>query len=1579
MTNRQSSLRRRISSLSSAQQQLLRKQLEAKGIDWQQVIGDESASITTSRPERLPLSSSQKHLWLIHQLYPETSAYNIAITLQLMGDLDIDALTQSLQAIVQRHESLRTIFVRQDDHPYQKILPNLSLEIPVVDLRTTSNTSDNVEQWQKKLAHQPFDLSTGPLLRARLLQLEDDQFEFVLVLHHLIADGWSRGILLQELAAYYRDCCTGQSVHLPSLQIQYVDYVLRQQKQSKQPDYQEHLTYWKQQLANLTPLELPCDRATTSRTTDFSSRTLTCAFSPKQTQLLKTLSQQSGATLFMVLLAVFKLLLHRYTNQQDIAVGVPVAGRNTADVEPLIGFFVNTLVLRTHIDDQPTFRDWLQQVQGTVADALQHQDIPFAEVVDALGVERLPGQNPLFQVMFQVQSGYQLQNAEHLAVDMPGLSPVQGWVELNQTKFDMSWHVIERDKSLLVAVEYRSAVFDCDRIQRMLNHFQTLTTAVLANPDAPIADLSILSGQERNQLMEWGQGNAVVTAREIFPQRFEQQVEKTPDEIAIQVKSPEHGIKTLTYNVLNQKANQLAHWLREQGVGTEILVGVCLSPGIDLMVALLGTLKAGGAYVPLDPSLPKRRLQYMVQDANPKVLLTCSKYLSPLIIENNPEDLLKKSVLLFDRDEQLLAQHSVKNPCTELTPENLAYVIYTSGSTGQPKGTLLTHGGLINYLDWCVAAYPLNQGNGVPVQSSIGFDATITSLFSPLLVGQSLIFNTGISEIEAILSALSAGVSLIKLTPAHLRALQPLLGTQPLEAKNLPKALVIGGEPLHDYHVSLWREQYPEVTLINEYGPTEAVVGCCVHWINQDDRGNLPIGRPIDGVQLYVLDKHLESVPVGIPGELYIGGPGVARGYLNHPDLTAERFIKNPFAETVGSAHPTHSPYIYKTGDLAYYGPTGTLHYLGRIDKQLKVRGFRIEPGEIEALLCQHTQVNQAIVLLHKDQSREKLVAYVVTSSKSSFLTGSLTAELRHHVAQTLPAYMVPDQFVDLNRLPLTSNGKVDQAALPKPNTNQLNQSKGLPQTEKEEALLDIWQQILGSESVGVHDNFFELGGDSISAMQIVAKAQQKGLSLTPTQLFEHQTVATQAAVATRKASSMPQTPVAGEAPLGPIQWDFFEQKLPVSSHYNQSIMVVVQPETKIEYLTTGLQLLVNHHDALRLRFRQDLEQSKWKQYYEPSGTVDVPLEVLEITDNNQLTEAISEVQSSLDLTTGPLFRAALLQLQSGSSRLLLVAHHLIVDGVSWRILLADLLNIYGQLESQQTPTLPQKSTAFGDWTRHIQQQSFEAESSYWSEACKAIEPLPVDNPEAVSTVKKQTEISVVLDAQQTALIKSLKLPTDLLLTTALAQTLHQWSRNKALVIDTEDHGRHSWNGDIELSRTVGWFTALFPVKLSLPSGSLDEQLAYVQQTLKQMPNHGVGYGALRANQNYYLNSPAQISFNYLGKLGLGDAEGFIQGLAPENVTAMRHGDATCRYLMEVIAFIQSGTELKITWRYGQDCYRRSTIEQLSQRYLTNLKSLISHCDSASSQQPPTGLATTRVDSQQLSQLMNKLAARGRA
>ena len=1551
-------LRQRISSLSPAQRQLFRQQLAAAGIPWEQVSSEPTIQ-ASPRPEQLPLSASQKHLWVLHQLYPQTTAYHISLVLSIQGELVIAALQQSFQSIVNRHESLRTVFVQADDQPYSKILPTVELGLSTVDLSETKDRQSVVKAWQEKLTKTPFDLAHDPLIRAQLFKLEDDRFELILVLHHLIADGWSRGILLRELAFNYRRYlhpASDSQTNLPELEIQYSDYVLQQQ-QWLSDESQPQRTYWQQRLANLPELTLPVDG---SPGTDFTSQTCTQVFSVEQTQAIKALAKTSGATVFMVLLAIFKLLLHRYSGQRDLAVGVPVAGRNTAAVEPLIGFFVNTLVLRSQINLQISFSDWLKQVQKTLADALQHQEIPFSEVVEAVGAARVPGKNPLFRVMFQVQSdGYRLQNAEQLDLGMPGLAIAQRWIESSETKFDMSWHVIERDGSLLVAVEYRTELFKCDRIERMLEHFHTLANAVVESPTQLVSEFSLLSDQAREQILhDWSQGEPVESS-ELFPARFEQQVKKTPEAIAVTDQADSLPLTaSLTYQQLNQRANKLAHWLRSQGVGADVLVGIYLAPGIDLMTALLATLKAGGAYVPLDPSLPTERALYMLKDAEPAVLISHSDLAPELIGE------CSNRIFYIDKDEPQLIVQPGHNPAATVTPTDLAYVIYTSGSTGKPKGTQLTHGGLMNYLNWCLKAYPVSEGCGAPVQSSIGFDATITSLFSPLLAGKKVTFGLGNTEMESLQAGLSGGFSFIKLTPAHLSALQPLLATQQIERDRLPKALIIGGEALQAHHISTWREHYPEVALFNEYGPTEAVVGCCVHRVTTEDSGSIPIGRPIDGVQLYVLDEQRQPVPAGVPGELYIGGAGVARGYLNRPGVTAERFVGVDLLGFAGSTQPT----LYKTGDRAVYQADGVLQYLGRMDDQIKLRGFRIEPGEVEAALCEHKQVESAVVVLGED--KRELIAYIATTTAAP----GLINELRHQLGQTLTGYMVPSHIVEVEALPLTANGKVDRKALPAPPAVATTIERSQPRDRKETLLLEIWQQILGQREVGVHDNFFDLGGDSISGMQIVSKAHQQGLQLTPTQLFQFQTIAEQAAVATESLSCESTTPPAGAVPLSPIQRNFFEQGLPEPHHYNQAVMLTVEPGVDFAMLKAALNKLVEHHDGLRLRFEHTADG--WQQRYVDFEKLSVPLDEIDLIREGGLTldEVIASFQSSLNLSKGPLFRGVLINLQD-SKRLLLIAHHLLVDGVSWRILLADLPNLYQQAQSQQTLNLPAKTTAFGNWTNHLQTQikegTLQPEYDYWAEACQPTSPLPIDRPLSRNTVADSREVIVSFDIEQTALLIASSLSANVILLTALAQTLKQW--HQPLTLDVEGHGRHVWDESLDLSRTVGWCTALYPLKLSLPSGSFEEQLSQVHRQLAQVPNGGIGYGLLRSPQ---LMSPAKVSFNYLGQLSL-ETAGFITGLASEPVVATKCPRGDRSYLFEIVALIRAD-QLQIRWRYSQEQYYRSTIEQLSQRFSSNLQSLIAHCNRPKADSNTVAqFSAAQVDTGQLNKLMGRLQARG--
>ena len=1573
-------LRERIAALSPEKRVLLEKQLQQQGISWPE------ATITPQeRPEWVPLSASQAHLWVLHQLDPQSSAYHIPMSWRLAGPLDAAVVERSFQAIAQRHESLRTVFVRHPEsgQPYQRIEPTSHFRLAQSDLRqhTLSVAEAELQQLARQDAQAPFDISNEPLWRGHLVRLEDHLSVLILVLHHMIADGWSRGVLMKEFATLYGATCRGETPSLAALPVHYADYALWQHQWLQGEDCRTHLDYWRQQLANLPTLELPVDRPR-GAISDPSSRTCTRTLPSVCTNALKAFSRQRSASLFTLLLAVFNVLLQRYSGQEEQVVGVPIANRHHSEVEPLIGFFVNTLVLRTRTAGDSSFHDYLAHVKQVVAEAFEHQDAPFSQVVDALQPERDLSRNPLFQVMFQLQSdSYQLQNAAMPELDLPHLTLSQEWIDPGHTKFDMTWHLIERAETFMVAVEYRTALFDEARINRMLGHYQNLLDAIVSGPTRRLSELPMLSPAEQQQfLVAWNRTETTLPPL-CFHEAFEQQVRRSPAATAIR-----DSDRQLTYEALNQQANRLAAHLRQQGIEPEQRVGICLRRSVDLMVALLGVLKAGGAYLPLDPALPQERLHFMLEDA-------C---VAATILEDATAPLVEAwcaSVTTINLSHNWQPDTEDGERLSPVSLDQLAYVLYTSGSTGRPKGTLVTHRGLANYLYWSVQDYAVADGGGAPVQSSMGFDATITSLYTPLLAGQTVHLLPEGHEVEALHDILqdAAGYSLIKLTPAHLQALNPLMTPA---AVRPPKAFVIGGEALQTSDVEFWQQYAPEVRLINEYGPTETVVGCCTYTVplGGDESEGLPIGRPIANVQLYILDAYLQPVPVGVPGELYIGGAGVARGYLNQPDLTAERFIPNPFA----SADRAASTVLYKTGDRVQYRANGVIEYLGRFDDQINLRGFRIELGEIETALRQHPQVAQAAVMLRATPSGSSpLVAYLVLAGDH---VSEPLAMLRQQLRQTLPAYMMPARFVVLDAMPLTSNGKVDRQALPELTPELLSPEADavVPRDEREVQLAAIWQQVLGREMIGVHDNFFDLGGDSILGMQIIARAHEIGLHLTPRQLFQYQSIAELAAMAEAETPEGPsQEPVIGPAPLTPIQQDFFAQELPEPHHYNQALLLDVVPGLLAEIIKCALQHLTQHHDALRLRFHG--QDGVWQPVHAAPHEVNVPLHEIDLTaladDERQAAfdRAVHDLHSGFNLSDGPLLQGALMHLGPASGdRLLLVAHHLVIDGVSWRILLNDLGLAYRQLIVGEEVNLPPKTTSFQTWAQHLQDSrqstTLSAQRPYWLAACAAVSRLPVDAPhgQAANTVATLEHITVSLSAEQTrVLLQDVPARVEEVLLTALGQTLSQWGQATTLLIDLEHHGRLSPVDDptIDLSRTVGWFTNGFPLRLSMHPGSVAEQLTSVQEQLRDVPHQGSGYGILRdlaSPADVNLISRAEISFNYLGHLDISGEHSLFRGLATESVGALRSAAGKRRYVLDVVALIAAG-QLQIVWRYSRHLHRPDTIEQLAQRHLTALRSILAYGQAPQPQASgysPSDFSAARVNQAQLDRLLSKLHQR---
>jgi amino acid adenylation domain-containing protein len=1023
-------------------------------------------------PQPIPLSFPQQQLWLLAQLAPEMPVYNEPFTIRLGGPIDVVALEQSFNEILRRHHALRTTVITVEGQAIQMVSPFVAFKLPVVDLDAlpaNARESEAVRQ-ATAVAKQPFDLSTYPLFRATLMPLDEQDYRLFLTFHHIIIDGVSiYEILLPEIETLYQAFSDGKPSPLSPPTLQYTDFALWQRQWLQADVLEEQLAYWKQHLAELSTLQLPTDRPRPARPSHRGARHC-LALSKALTEALKALSRQEGVTLFVTMLAAFKTLLHRYSGQDDIVVGTVTAGRNRAELQQIMGDFLNTLVLRSDLSDNPSFRQLLRRVRDVTLGAYAHQDLPFEQLVDKLQPVRRPGTNPLFQVAFTIEPLMPL-------LDL-GWTINQLDIHPGSAKFDLYLELDEKPDGMTGRIEYNTDLFEEATIARMGGHYQTLLEGIVANPEQRLSDLPLLTAPEQQQLLEWNHTQTDFPKTVCIHQLFENQVERTPDAVAIVFDG-----KQLSYRELNGRANQLAHHLISLGVKPEALVGICVERSIEMIVGLLGILKAGGAYVPLDPAYPPVRLTFMLADAQVPVLLTQQHLLGRL-----PKD--EPPVICIDTDWETIAKETEENSRNQTTVDNLAYVIYTSGSTGKPKGVSVTHRSVIRLVK--NTNYVNLTADDVFLQiAPISFDASTFEIWGPLVNGSRLVI---IPPHVPSLEELGQALQHYQVTTLWLTAgLFHLMVDMRLEELKPVRQLLAGGDVLSVPHVKKVLQTLKGCRLINGYGPTEnTTFSCCYPMTDSSQVGNtVPIGHPIANTQVYVLDAHLQRVPIGIYGELYIGGDGLARDYFNRPELTAEKFVPNPFEQDIGGFQNGRSllTRLYKTGDLVRYLPDGNLEFLGRIDHQVKIRGFRIELGEIEAVLSQHAAVQEAVVIVREDIAGDKcLVAYIVQTAEGCQTSKVCQAEevlLRRFLKQKLPDYMVPSTFVLLEALPLTPNGKIDRQALPQPRRVYLGTSYIAPKTQIEHQIATIWQTVLHINKVCVHDKFFDLGGNSLLLVQV--------------------------------------------------------------------------------------------------------------------------------------------------------------------------------------------------------------------------------------------------------------------------------------------------------------------------------------------------------------------------------------------------------------------------------------------------------------------------------------------------------------
>lgn len=1397
----------------------------------------------------LPLSFAQQRLWFLDRM--ETgAAYHIPLALEIQGVLNTPALQQALNEIVQRHESLRTIFKADGVETEQIIQNQVKLELPYLHLQTRSAAEQTVilQQLRHNEATRPFDLTKDLMLRGQLVCLEVQKHILFLTLHHIAGDGWSLGVLMEELRVLYAAFCTGQPSALPPLPIQYADFTLWQRQRLQGERLAKLLAYWQTQLADAPSLlQLPTDRPRPLQQT-YAGSLVAARLDAALVKRLRALSRQADATLFMTLLAAFQTLLYRYSGSEDLVVGTAIANRNQREVEPLIGFFVNVLALRADLSGNPTFWALLQQARQVALAAYEHQDLPFERLVEALQPARNPAYPPLVQVHIT------LQNAPARGFALADLQVMLLAEETINTRADLELFLEEIGEELELTCVYNTDLFDATTIQRLVAHYRTLLVGIVADPHQHIASLPLLDVAERRQLLcEWNNTVADYPIDRCIHHLFEEQVERTPAAVALVVEEQQ-----LTYRQLNERANQLAHHLQQLGIGAEALVGVGMERSLEMVVSFWAILKAGGVYLPLDPGYPPDRLAFMLTDAAPALVVSKNQYRA-LFPANMP-------LLCLDAAEAEVDAQPTTNPCANSTGTSLAYVIYTSGSTGKPKGVLVEHGGLGNL------AYAQREQFAVAAESrflqlvSPNFDVAIGELVTCFCAGATLVLVPPdlLLASEQLTQLINHyAVTHVEIPPVLLATLNPAL---------LPtlQSVMTGGE---SFSADLARRWSAKARFINVYGPTETTVSATLLNCTALPKGTQspPIGKPLANKQIYLLDVALQPVPIGVPGELYIGGVGVARGYLKRPESTAERFIANPFA----------AGRLYRTGDLARWLPDGNIEFIGRIDQQVKIRGFRIELGEIEAILHQHPAVQEAVVIARDDTPNEKrLVAYVVTKDKLtswqadqmnsrsedvilspphpltlSDTLASLSASLRSHLQQKLPAYMLPSAFVLLEALPVTPNGKVDRKALPAPDLSTLASRETVvpPRTPTEVILAQIWSEVLGVAQVGRHDNFFQLGGHSLLAIQVVARLRtQQNWEVPLRQLFDQPTIAALAAWLDQEQVGEPSAtqqpggrlqPVARTQPL-PLSFNqedawLLRQSTTIRSVHQQNSGATYRLRGKLNVpaLQQSINVLIQRHEILRTIF-VPMDNTQPSALPATVGQVVVAEAViaLSVLDLSPLSPAAqaeetarlqqAEQVTPLDLTQAPALRVSLIRLGSEEHLLLLTIHHITVDAWSMGILWKELSEIYRAAVLQEAPALTPLTIQYADFA-HWQRQYFTADrlaarQYYWRQFFATPPPplhLQTDYPRPAKPAgqgypagEELLTINHTLVNKLTLLSQQHETTLAVILLAAYATTLYAYSGCEDVLIFAPSSNRNQ----PELESLIGYFTGLALLRIDL-------------------------------------------------------------------------------------------------------------------------------------------------------------------
>ncbi|MCP4154056.1 MAG: amino acid adenylation domain-containing protein, partial [bacterium] len=1536
-----------------------------------------SAIEAIEKKEYYPVSSAQKRLYALQQFQAEetTTNYNMSQLMIVDGPLDSDRLEQTFKQLIARHESLRTSFKMQAGEPIQQVHDYKDIEFSM----TYSEIEAQKERIDDRITAfiRPFQLSKAPLIRVGIIKIKDAPLSpaarpdnkaahdgprhgsyFVMVdMHHIISDGTSIGVVICEFIALY------EGKELPELRLQYKDYALWQQGVFNQETIRNQMEFWKVQFPGEIPvLEMPLDYSRPPEQS-FDGENYTFSIDENLTRRLKKLANSREATLYMTLLAIYNIMLARYTGQEDIVVGTPVAGRPHPNLENITGMFVNTLALRNYPASRKSYIQFLEELKDRALRSFENQDYPFEELVDVLEIRRDLSRNPLFDTMFI------LQNIEVPEIELENLTFKHYEFDMKTAKFDFTLTAAEEKNKLDITIEYCTALFKKETMAGISRHYINIAEAVAKTPSILLSQIDMLTAEEKQRLLiEFNDTAAQYPGDKTIHELFEEQAEKTPDTTAIARgrQDAAHREETLTYSQLNAKANRLASQLRKKGVGTPGIVALLAERSPEILVGIMAVLKAGAAFLPLDTGTPDERIDFIFKDSNTNICLTQTHLRQR--VEQLTGGLLQENIITLDEtghdtgspQKTATETPSATPPPCPPQPEDTAYIIYTSGTTGNPKGVMVTHRNVVNYITWAAKVYVKNEKADFPLYTSISFDLTITSIFTPLVTGNTLVVYGGSAKellLEKILE--DNRVDVIKLTPAHLS----LIKNKKVEDTRV-KRFIVGGEELGVPLSQEVSETYQHrIEIYNEYGPTETTVGCMIYRYHHQEAYNqtVPIGKPSDNTRIYILDKHLNPVPTGAAGELYVGGDGVTKGYLNRPDLTAERFGSGP------PEAPVTDGIYYRTGDLARWLPGEIIEFIGRIDLQVKIRGFRIELAEIEMQIAGHEAVKEVVVVDRVDDTGYKyLAAYIISEREFTPL------EMREYIANELPDYMIPSYFVPMETFPLGRTGKIDRKALPEP--------KGLvatgtqyeaPQDDVEKQMATAWSEILGHPEIGVQDNFFTSGGDSIKAIQVAGRLRKYGLKMEVKDLFRNPTIRQLRRHITRQKRKARQETVTGELPLTPIQHWYFNREETVRHHWNQSFMLYKPEGFDEEILKKVFEKWQRHHDALRMHYKIETPQETAAPAAFPVGNViqnnraneeNYRLRVITLPGGTEPAPFISEestkIQRSLDINNGPVLATALFKTGEGD-HLLIVIHHLVVDGVSWRILMEDFTTGCEQALKGEPVVFQEKTDSFKEWARQQQEyaesKSILRELEYWKKIETAhIPPLPRDRQALTDREEDSRTITMKLTEEETGQLlkeagRAYATEINDLLLTALGLAVKEWTEEPQILVQLEGHGREPIIEDIDITRTVGWFTATYPVILDMThTHHLAYQIRSIKENLRRVPNKGIGYGILKYLTPEHLKKKMEyrlkpcISFNYLGQADQ-DVKTTAMTVSPISTGEPLDPASQRGYTLDINGIVMNG-RLEMGFNYNKNEYDAQTIDNLKESFRKNLVTVIKHC-----------------------------------